>query len=175
MSAKIDPNAEKKIVQLPKSLRDLDIRLESEESVHGLIQEIALQAVEKKGGLWSEREPLCARALVQNLVIDRKFLSAVAPFFSVCLNDNHLKRALLEAVSRSGIKMKLDSISPHLHDHIHLIAEHPNVFFNLCKDVFQSKNYRLLFELTKYCAENPEFSKKAKDEIHDFIREVMAK
>ena len=173
MSAKVDLNAEKKVVKLPKSLRDLDIRLESEESVHGLIQEIALQAVEKKGGLWSEGEPLCARALVQTLVIDRKFLSTVAPFFSVCLNDDHLKKALLEAVSRSGIDEKSDSISPHLHDHIHLIAEHPKVFFNLCRDVFQSKNYRLLFELTKYCAENPEFSKKAEDEIRYFIYDVM--
>ena len=176
MSAKIDPNAEKRIVQLPKSLRDLKIRLESEESVKGLIQEIALEAVEKKGRLlWSEREPLCARVLVQTLIVDRKFLSSIAPFFSVCLNDPNLTKALSEAISCSGVDEKSESVLPGLEGHIRLIAEHPEIFFNLCKDVLASGNYRLLFELTQYCADNPEFSEKSRDKFFGFISDILTK
>ncbi len=156
---------------LPTCRQELKPFLESADSLMGLISDIQREQGGKSR--WAERQPVCARDLVQTLFSKRKFDQAVVPFFSVCDNDAGLRKALVRIASHAPKDPTSAEIQGTLEEKIQAIAEHPNLFFELGNESLNHQNRRLVQALFSYCDKNPEFVQKNLKDFSKLVKRVV--
>lgn len=152
----------------PKCLSELRPILQSQELVMGLVSLIEQEQGQKVR--WAERQPLCAKELVQTLFSKKKFDQAVLPFFSICAQDPGLKKALLKIGSYPSSDQKSEKVQNTLEKNIQVLAEHPSVFFELANESINHQNRRLVQALLVYCNSNSEFVQKNLKEFSNLVK-----
>lgn len=149
---------------LPQSVGEVRACLQNPSLLTGWVARLELEAQEPVR--WAQRQPLCARELVETLFSKKKLDQAVAPFFTLCAKDPLLKKALLRIVSSKTAEKTVGALERN----IEALASHPELFFALGKEALENGNHRLAIALLAYCDKNPEFIKAHLPLFFDLIK-----
>lgn len=155
----------------PKSLAELKNIFQSQDLVMDLVSHIEQEEGQKVR--WADRQPLCAKELVQTLFSKKKYDQVVVPFFSICANDPGLKKALLRIGSHPSSDMRSEKVQGALEKNIRALAGHPGVFFELANESVKHQNRRLVQALLAYCDKNPEFVQKNLNEFSNLVKRAL--
>ncbi|MBS0653586.1 MAG: ankyrin repeat domain-containing protein, partial [Verrucomicrobia bacterium] len=164
----INSSSEKLMPALPRALSELRVFLQSQDLVMDLVSLIVKEQGQKVR--WADRQPLCAKELVQTLFSKKKYDQVVLPFFSVCAEDPGLKKALMKIASYPSSDKRSEKVQVTLEKNIQALAEHPTVFFELANESIKHQNRRLAQSLLAYCNNNPEFVQKNLKEFSNLVK-----